>query len=69
MHILQPRHTILKQDATEDILKKYNISLSQLPKIRIVDTALPKGAVVGDVIKIERKEETKTTVYYRVVVP
>jgi DNA-directed RNA polymerase subunit H len=67
-HILQPKHTILKQDEVEKILKNYNVSLMQLPKIKIIDPAIPEGANVGDVVKIERKDEGGTHVYYRVVV-
>jgi len=67
-HILQPKHTILKQKETEKVLEDYNISLTQLPKIKITDAALPDGANVGDIIKIERKDEDGTQVYYRVVV-
>ncbi len=67
-HILQPKHTILKQKEAEKILEEYNISLTQLPKIKITDVALPEGANVGDIIKIERKEEDGTQVYFRVVV-
>ena len=70
LHILQPKHTLLKSEETEKILLKYNISLTQLPKIKITDPALPKGANVGDVIKIERKNDAdgEKAVYYRVVV-
>lgn len=68
MHILQPKHTILKQEEINKLLEKFNISLTQLPKIKLDDPALPKGANVGDVIKIERKEESETSVYYRVVI-
>ena len=64
MHILQPKHTILKPEEVEKLLKKYNIVLAQLPKMSIKDAALPKGVVSGDVIKIQRGEET----YYRVVI-
>ena len=67
-HILQPKHTVLKSEEVEKILKKYNISLTQLPKIKVDDKGLPEGALVGDVIKIERKEEDKINIYYRVVV-
>jgi len=69
-HILQPKHILMKPKDIDDILKKYNISLSQLPKIKITDPALPEGANVGDIIKIERKDdETGETVeYFRVVV-
>lgn len=69
MHALQPKHTKLKAEEVKKILDKYNISLSQLPKIRITDPALPNNCVVGDVIKIDRKEEDKIKTYFRVVVP
>lgn len=68
MHILQPKHSKLSQKDSEELLKKYNISLAQLPKIDSEDAALPEGCAKGDVIRVEKKEEDKTTVYYRVVV-
>jgi DNA-directed RNA polymerase subunit H (RpoH/RPB5) len=49
-------------------LEKFNISKAQLPRILSNDPALPEGCVVGDVIKIERKEKDKINLYYRVVV-
>ena len=49
-HILQPKHTIIKSQDAEKILLKYNVSLVQLPKIHLADPALPKGAIVGDVV-------------------
>jgi len=67
-HILQPKHTILKQQEAEKVLLKYNISFSQLPKIHLADPGLPKEAIVGDIIKIERKEDGETREYFRVVV-
>lgn len=69
MHILQPKHILLKKDEVNDILKKYNISLTQIPQIKISDAALPEGAAIGDVIKIERKcpETGEISVFYRVV--
>ena len=68
MHILQPKHTLLKPAEVEKLLTEYNISLTQLPKIKITDPALPEGANVGDVIEIEHKSEDITTSYFRVVV-
>ncbi len=68
MHILQPKHTKLKEKEVEELFSKYNISFSQLPKIKITDPALPDGCSVGDVIKIERKDEQGTYVYFRAVV-
>lgn len=68
MHILQPKHIKLKQEETEKLISEYNISLVQLPKIRVTDPALPDGVKIGDVVKIERLDESgKVVVYYRVV--
>jgi DNA-directed RNA polymerase subunit H (RpoH/RPB5) len=68
MHILQPKHSKLKQEDVDKLLAELNISLAQLPKIHAEDLALPEKCEVGDVIKIERKEEDNTVVYYRVVI-
>lgn len=68
-HILQPKHTILKVKEVEELLTVFNISLAQLPKIKITDPALPQGANVGDVVKIDRKDdEGKITPYHRVII-
>ncbi|MCX5704429.1 MAG: DNA-directed RNA polymerase subunit H [Candidatus Omnitrophica bacterium] len=67
MHILQPKHIRLKPGEVQELLKKYNISIPQLPKIRAIDPALPEGCKPGDIIKIERKEEDGVRTYYRVV--
>ena len=67
MHILQPKHIKLKPNEVSVLLKKYNISLAQLPKIKNDDPALPEGCKQGDVIKIERKEEENSYTYYRAV--
>ncbi len=68
MHILQPQHSKLSEKESEKILSNLNISKAQLPKILSTDNALPEGCVVGDIIKIERKEENKINIYFRVVV-
>ena len=67
MHTLQPKHIKLKPNEVSVLLKKYNISLSQLPKIKNDDPALPEGCVQGDVIRVERKEEGNNYTYYRAV--
>ncbi len=67
MHILQPKHSKLNSDDVKKLISDLNISLTQLPKIRIIDSALPEGCEIGDVIKIERNIEGKKTFYYRVV--
>jgi len=67
-HSLQPKHSTMKPKDVDELLASLNISLTQLPKIKVSDPALPDGANVGDVIKIERKDESGTHPYYRVVV-
>ena len=68
MHVLQPKHTKMSEEEAKKLLSQYNVSKAQLPKIFSVDPALPEGCVVGDMIKIERKEGDKTVPFYRVVV-
>lgn len=68
MHILQPKHLKLKPAEVQQLLQTYTISLSQLPKIKADDPSLPEGCTRGDIVKIERIEEDKKNVYFRVVV-
>lgn len=69
MHILQPKHSKLKQDEVKKLLVKYNISLAQLPKISKEDAAVVTlGVETGDVVKIERKNDNGEEEYFRVVV-
>jgi DNA-directed RNA polymerase subunit H (RpoH/RPB5) len=70
MHILKPKHVKLNKKEAEEVLKRYNVSKSQLPRILLDDPGLPEGCNVGDIIRIERKnhETGEITVYYRVVV-
>lgn len=69
-HVLVPKHEILSSSEKEELLKKYGITLRQLPRIFLNDPAIrglnPK---VGDVVKITRKSPTAgESTYYRVVV-
>jgi len=57
----------LNSDETEKVLTKFNIALSQLPKISQKDSALPEGCKTGDVVKIERKGDL-AEIYFRVVI-
>jgi DNA-directed RNA polymerase subunit H len=68
MHVLQSKHTKLSKADVEALLKKLNISLMQLPKIRKKDPALPENCDIGDVVKIERKSSDKKLEYFRVVI-
>lgn len=68
MHTLQPQHIKLKDEEVEKLISGLNISKIQLPKIKIDDIALPEDCKVGDVIKIEREDESgNVNSYYRVV--
>ena len=68
MHTLQPKHSKMKPEEVKKLLQELNASLSQLPKIKQEDPALPKDCVSGDVIKIEREMDSKKVNYYRVVI-
>jgi len=69
MHVLQPKHSKISRKDEEELLLKLNVSKTQLPKIKETDAALQVGCEVGDIIRIERKEEDGTVfTYYRVVV-
>ena len=68
MHILQSKHSKLNEKEAEELLKKLNISKTQLPKILLNDAALSEDCKMGDIIKIKRKEGEKINAYYRVVV-
>jgi DNA-directed RNA polymerase subunit H (RpoH/RPB5) len=39
-----------------------------LPKILSTDTALPEGCSIGEMIKVQRKEEDNVFISYRVVI-
>jgi len=68
MHVLQPKHSKLKKEDISKLAEKYNISITQLPKIKITDPVLPENSEIGDIIKIERKEKQGIVEYFRVVV-
>jgi len=68
MHIFQPKHSKLNEKESEKLLLDLNISKAQLPKILSTDVGLPEGCVIGDIIKIERQDNNKINIYYRVVV-
>ena len=69
-HSLVPKHTILNDKEKKELLKKYSITLNQLPRILTSDPMVEKlDAKIGDVIKITRSSPTAGPIqYYRVVV-
>ncbi|UCH88473.1 MAG: DNA-directed RNA polymerase subunit H [Thermoplasmata archaeon] len=69
-HSFVPKHTILTDEEANSIMKEFNITRAQLPKIYVTDPVIKiiKGEV-GNIIKIERKSPTAEVSYaYRVVV-
>jgi len=68
-HNLVPEHTVVDEDAVDEVLAEYNIDRTDLPKIKRADPALPDEAEVGDVIEIVRDSRTTDqAVVYRLVV-
>ncbi|MEM5790550.1 MAG: DNA-directed RNA polymerase subunit H [Candidatus Aenigmatarchaeota archaeon] len=69
-HKLVPKHEILDEKEKEELLKRYGITLRQLPRILSSDpVARALDAKPGDVIRIRRKSLTaRESIYYRVVV-
>ena len=69
-HELVPKHEILSEEEKKELLKKYNITEKQLPKILASDPVVKAiGAKPGDVIRIIRNSHVAgRSVYYRIVV-
>lgn len=69
MHSLQPKHTKLKPEEVDQLVKKLNVAVSQLPKVKASDSGIPENCSRGEIIKIERKfSDGKALEYYRVVI-
>jgi len=66
---LVPKCRILKDEEVNELLKKYNISKQQLPRILVSDPmAKAMDAKIGDVLEIERVSKTAgLSKFYRVV--
>jgi DNA-directed RNA polymerase subunit H len=69
-HVYVPKHEIISKNEAEQVLKKYNCKLTELPLIFVTDPAIVGlGVKPGDVIKITRKSSTAgQSLYYRYVV-
>jgi len=69
MHVLQPKHSKLSKEEAKKLLEKLNISLSQIPKISSSDPAIINNNFqIGDIVRINRKNEEGEEEYFRVVV-
>jgi len=77
---LVPRHSLASKEEIDEVLKTYDITVSQLPKILVVDPCVKAlsyqlkkegGEQIkpGDVIRIDRHSPTAgISRYYRLVV-
>ncbi len=68
-HELVPEHSVVEEDALDEVLAEYDLERTDLPKIKQDDPALPDDAEVGDVVEIVRDSRTADqAVVYRLVV-
>ena len=69
-HNLVPKHLVLSAGDVDELVKRYNLKKSQLPRMELKDPISQYyGLVRGDVVKIIRKSETAGRyVTYRTVV-
>ncbi|MEM2929459.1 MAG: DNA-directed RNA polymerase subunit H [Thermoproteota archaeon] len=69
-HVLVPSHRVLSSEERETLLRKYNITPSQLPKILASDpVTVAIGAKPGDILEITRRSTVAgVTLAYRIVV-
>ena len=58
----------MKPEEVKNLIEKYNISVTQLPRIKATDPMVPENSIPGEVIKIERKSGEKINTYYRVII-
>ena len=65
-HMLVPEHVVLSDKEKEELLKKYNITIKELPKFLVDDAGLAGlKTKVGDVIRITRNSPSGETFFYR----
>lgn len=69
-HFLIPKHFLLSKEQAAELLKKYNLTLDQLPKISSDDAAIAVfDPQKGEIVKIVRDSPTAgKSVYFRRVV-
>jgi DNA-directed RNA polymerase subunit H len=68
-HKLVPKMRILSEKEKAELLEKYNVDETKLPKMYVTDPAAKQlGAKVGDVIEIKRNDLTGNYNFYRLVI-
>ena len=68
-HVLVPKHEIISDKERIELMEKYNVSISELPKIRANDPGIRHLKVKhGDIIKISRNSiSAGESVFFRAV--
>ena len=66
-HFLVPKHALLSKEQAAELLKKYNLTLDQLPKIKSNDPAIADfKPEKNDIVKIIRTSPTAgKSIYFR----
>lgn len=70
LHELVPKHYLMTKEEVNDLLNKYQITVSDLPQMIDKDpVALAIGAKEGDIVRIQRDSNTtvKSINYYRYI--
>ena len=70
LHVLVPKHYLLTKEESQNLLRKYNINISNLPQMSEKDpVSIAIGAKEGDILKIVRESHTtvKNINYFRYV--
>lgn len=69
-HSVVPKHELVNDAEKAELMKKYGITLKQLPRVLDNDPMVKLlAAKPGDLIRITRKSQTAgTATYYRVVI-
>jgi DNA-directed RNA polymerase subunit H len=69
-HELVPEHSKLSEKDAKDLMKKYSLTIREIPKILLTDPAIAHLDVKeGDIIKIKRNSRTAgETVFFRGVI-
>jgi DNA-directed RNA polymerase subunit H len=69
-HILVPKHEKCSETEKKALLKKYNVTIADLPKISVNDAAIvDMDLEPGTIVKVTRDSPTAgETIFYRVVI-
>jgi len=69
-HELVPEHSKLPEKEAKDLLKKYSVTIREMPKILLHDPAIAHLDVKeGDIIKIKRNSRTAgDMLFFRAVI-